>query len=123
MLVDDEDFLRDVLAEQLEDSGFRVIVAADGPEAFMRLESETRIQALITDLSMPGMDGLALIRAIREQRPHLPAILLTGFPGDFDELRSRQRDTGEFTLMHKPARLHEIVATLRSLLVAGETAS
>jgi CheY-like chemotaxis protein len=82
LLVDDEELVRDVLAEHLEDAGFSVLVAAGGAEALALIAAGEVVDALVTDLSMPGMDGLAVIRAVQERHPRLPAVLLTGYAGD-----------------------------------------
>ena len=52
-----------MMAEQLEENGFRVLTASNGDEALAVLDAGTAIDILVTDLSMPGMDGLAIIRA------------------------------------------------------------
>ena len=82
LLVDDEDAVREVLTLQLEDFGFAVLPAAGGAEALALLAAEEPVDILVTDLSMPGMDGLAVIRAVQERRRGLPALLLTGYAGD-----------------------------------------
>ena len=82
MVVDDEDLLRELLAEQLEETGYKVLVAADGDEALALLAAGEAVDVLLTDLSMPGIDGIALIRAAQEARPGLPAVLLTGYASD-----------------------------------------
>ena len=58
---------------------------------------------MITDLSMPGMDGLTLIRQAHDLRPSLPAILLTGFAGDTAALERDGVANSTYTLMRKPA--------------------
>jgi signal transduction histidine kinase/ActR/RegA family two-component response regulator len=119
LLVDDEDLLREVLAEQLEDAGSSVLVASSGPEALALLAAGETVDALVTDLSMPGMDGLALIRAAQKTRPDLPAVLLTGYVGE-DSVLAPNRDDGlSFALLRKPVRMRDLVERLQSLL-AGQ---
>ena len=82
LIVDDDVLVRELLATEFEEFGYEVIVAHSGDEALALLSAGERVDALLTDLSMPEMDGLALIRAAQAQRPKLPAVLLTGYAGD-----------------------------------------
>jgi DNA-binding response OmpR family regulator len=72
----------------------------------------------VTDLSMPGMDGLALIRAAQERRRGLPALLLTGCAGDDTALALTGAVSGSFSLLRKPIRVVHLVERLRALLAA-----
>ena len=81
LLVDDDAFVREVLAEELRGE-YNVLAAASGSEALALLTAGEAVDAVVTDLSMPGIDGLALIRAVQLRRPGLPALLLTGYAGD-----------------------------------------
>ena len=71
-------------------------------EAIEFLESGQAVELLITDLSMPGMDGIALIREVQKRRPGLRAILLTGFATDAAELAISGATRGTFSLLRKP---------------------
>ena len=62
LLVDDEDMVRETLAATLEDAGFSVLAAGSGAEAVALLDAGEPVDAMVSDLSMPGMDGLALTR-------------------------------------------------------------
>ena len=118
LLVDDEDLLREVLAEQLDEAGYGVLVAANGNEALALLAAGEAVDVLVTDLSMPGMDGLAVIRAAQERRPGLPAVLLTGYAGDGAALAVGGAVSGSFSLLRKPIRLHDLIDRIQSLLAA-----
>jgi PAS domain S-box-containing protein len=120
LLVDDESAVREVLALHLEDAGFTVLAAGTGTEALGFLAAGARVDALITDLSMPGMDGLAVIRAVQERHMDLPAILLTGYAGDGAALAVGGAVKGTFTLLRKPVRGVHLVDRLQALL-AGRT--
>jgi DNA-binding NtrC family response regulator len=70
---------------------------------------------MITDLSMPEMDGITLIRAVQTRFPRMPAILLTGYAGDAATLAVGGVVEGSFTLLRKPityAQLHDLIAAL-----------
>ncbi len=74
LLVDDEAMIREILARQLMEAGFDVLVAASGAEA-LDLSARETVDAVVTDLSMAGIDGLAVIRGLQERFPGLPAVL------------------------------------------------
>jgi len=114
LLVDDEAMVRDVIAEHLEDDGYEVHAAANGAEALDLLAAGGAADILVTDFSMPGMDGLALIRAVRERRPGLPAVLLTGYAGDGAALAAD--GDGAFALMRKPVSGVQLLDRVSALL-------
>ena len=109
LLVDDEPLLREVLSEFLEEWGFEVRVANGGLEALAVLDEGAAVDVLVTDLSMPGMDGVALIRAAQQRRPGLPAILLTGYAGE-----AALADAG-FSLMRKPVSGADLIDRIAAL--------
>lgn len=123
LLVDDEDLLREVLAGQLEDAGYNVLVAACGNEALALLDAGEAVDVLVTDLSMPGMSGIGLIRAAQERRPGLPAVLLTGYAGHGAALAVGEAVTGSFSLLRKPVSLADLIDLIQSLLAAQEKAT
>jgi DNA-binding NtrC family response regulator len=77
LIVDDEADGRDALAELAQRWGYEVLTAADGAEA-LRRAIEWHPDVLLTDLVMPNMDGLWLLRALRAELPDIPVVLLTG---------------------------------------------
>jgi KaiC/GvpD/RAD55 family RecA-like ATPase len=96
-----------------------VLTAANGTEALPLLAAGEAVDAIVTELSMPGMDGLALIRAARERRSGLPAVLLTGYAGGDMELAVSGAISGTFSLLRKPTRFRDLLDTVQSLLAAG----
>ena len=79
LLVDDEESIRKLLSRMLE-SNYDVEVAADGDAAIRLLrEPDAHYDLLISDLNMPGMDGLTLIREAQRIDPTLPAVVITGY--------------------------------------------
>ena len=77
LIVDDEADGRDALAELAQRWGYDVLTASDGTEA-LRRAIEWHPDLLLTDLVMPNMDGLWLLRALRAELPDVPVLLLTG---------------------------------------------
>jgi len=95
LLVDDEEGIRTVLGIVLSDSGYNVTPAASGEEALGILR-QGGPQIILTDIKMPGMDGLELLRRIKEEKPESEVIMLTGH-GDLDlAIRSLQYDAADF---------------------------
>src|SRR4029434_6294936 len=81
LIVDDEEAVRDLIATTLSssDAGYDVTVAADGASALQLMKAKA-FDVLITDLKMPGMDGIALIREARSLAPDLSVVIITAVP-------------------------------------------
>lgn len=117
LLVDDEEDFREEFAVLLSRRGCEVTTAANAASALRELESNPRIELLMTDLRMPGMDGLALIDQVqrgRNRRDCVGFILVTGH-GDFLNLKSVIEGPG-MALMHKPVEVPAFMAQMASLL-------
>jgi PAS domain S-box-containing protein len=120
LLVDDDDAVRESLAGGLSDLGLAVCTARSGEAALAMIREDALIDCLVTDLAMPEMNGIALIRAARASRPGLPAIVLTGYAGHPALADSAAGD--EYTLMWKPANPAQIARRIAELL-SDDTAS
>jgi CheY-like chemotaxis protein len=120
LLVDDEAIVRETLAASLVDAGYGVQVAADGAAALKILESEAAVDVLVTDLSMPDIDGLTVIRSARSIRPDLPALLLTGYAGHGAQLAVGGSLNGSFTLVRKPVTAAQLADRIEALLAVAE---
>ena len=80
LIVDDEPTVRLLMVDALQDAGYRVLEAADGPGGLKILQSETRIDLLLTDVGLPGgMNGRQLADAGRALRPNLKVLFITGY--------------------------------------------
>ncbi len=115
LVAEDDDLFADAVDAFLRQAGFRVVVAGDGAAALQEA-TDSCFDALLTDLRMPRMDGAALIRGVRANRPEMPIIVISGnAPEDWEN--SLQRDgEGPLVLLNKPARLQDVVRTLNGLL-------
>jgi CheY-like chemotaxis protein len=78
LVVDDHRLTAEITGMALEASGFEVLIEEDGPSALARMAGGGPIRAVVSDLNMPGMDGLALLDALRRQGCSRPFVLLTG---------------------------------------------
>ncbi len=79
LVVDDEEGLRLLYKEELEDEGAEVTLAASGEEAIERLE-EGAFDLILLDIKMPGMDGVEVLRRVKEKWCDIPVILCTAYP-------------------------------------------
>ena len=118
LVVDDEDALREMLIASLEDAGFVALGAGNGPEALALLDASEPVDALVCDLAMPGMGGLALILEAQARRPGLPAVLLTGYSGEAAHLAVRGAPPGTFSLLRKPVSLSQLVDRIEMVIAA-----
>jgi PAS domain S-box-containing protein len=79
LLVEDEPVVRGVIVEVLGELGYRALEAADGPSGLKVLQSRSRIDLLITDVGLPGINGRQLADQARERRPGLKVLFITGY--------------------------------------------
>jgi len=110
LLVDDHKPFRDSLAKILEGEGFRVFPANDGEEALDILRHEF-IQLVLTDLKMPKMDGVELLKVAKTIRPEVEVILITGY-GTVDTAVTAMKE-GAYDYIQKPFKPREILKLVR----------
>ena len=79
LVVEDEAVVRGLIVEVLSDLGYRALEAADGPEGLQILLSRRRIDLLVTDMGLPGLNGRQIADAARERRPDLKVLFMTGY--------------------------------------------
>ncbi|MCX7514387.1 response regulator [Frateuria hangzhouensis] len=79
LLVEDEAFLRELVMEGLQDAGFNVVEASDGNTGVQALQSDLRIDVLLSDIKLPDIDGYQVAEAARTLRPGMKVILMTGY--------------------------------------------
>jgi PAS domain S-box-containing protein len=116
LLVDDDAVVRQTLAAEMTDAGYSVITAASAAYALALLDAGEAIDLIVSDLSMPGMNGAVMLREAQQRRPGIKAILVTGFA-------TEAIAGAAVTVLHKPvsgAELsRQVAALLRSEPVAG----
>lgn len=113
LVVDDDESTRELLRDYLSDAGYDVVVAIDGRQA-CRLLTFFHIDLLITDLEMPGMDGLQLIRWLRGVQSSCPILLVTGRTDRELQLCRFGRRAG-FECMTKPVDVDQLGETVERL--------
>jgi CheY-like chemotaxis protein len=79
--VEDELAVRTLAAEALRDHGYAVLEAKDGPSGLAALAGAARVDILVTDVGLPGLNGRQLADAVRARRPALPVLFVTGYAG------------------------------------------
>ncbi len=113
LVVDDEEKMREVLAMALEGLGHRPLAASDGGAALEVLEAEP-VDAVLTDLRMPALNGRELLDAIRERWPDVPVVLMTAYATVKDAVRCIQH--GAFDYLSKPFEMDELEKVLANAL-------
>ncbi|MGD8353465.1 MAG: response regulator [Pseudomonadota bacterium] len=111
LVVDDEQSIRFLYKEELEEDGYRVITASDGEEALRKVKLEN--PDLITlDIRMPGMDGIEVLHRIREMDKEIPVIMSTAY----GEYRNDFNVWASDAYIIKTANLNELKETIKRLL-------
>jgi len=109
LFAEDDPAVRQSLAQLLSMSGYRVLTAEDGFEA-LRLLTQQEIDVLLTDIVMPGLDGVELARKAKALRPDMRIMFLTGYSARTAEAIRLGK------LLHKPLRAAAIEAEMRGFL-------
>jgi len=117
LVVDDDELIRSLFKETLEEQGHTVVVAgnsAEGIECVKRWD----FGLVFLDLKMPDMDGAELLKQLRSIKPRLPVTIITGYPGS--EMMERAFKQGPFGVMDKPFDAADIVAAVQNFLHATQ---
>ena len=113
LVVDDEDVLREMLGDALRLSGFEVLEAADGSKALTILQSG-KVDLIISDVNMPGMDGYEMLSHLRAQGDETPAILLTARRERVDVTKGLKLGADDYVT--KPFGLEELILRVNAVL-------
>lgn len=113
LVVDDDQGMRENLAELFESLGYEVWTAGNAAEALTELERGP-VDLLLTDYKMPGPTGVELVDAARKRQPGLRAVLMTAFGDTFTEMESVRR--GAVGYLNKPFEADEVVAFVEKVL-------
>ena len=113
LIVDDNPHMCNLLADILEIFDYRGVTAKDGEEALSRLKSEN-FDLVITDLRMPRLGGMDLLKSIKEEDPSLPVVVITAF-GKSDTQKDVLAARADGYLV-KPFKVNQIGSLLKGLL-------
>jgi DNA-binding NtrC family response regulator len=118
LIADDNDDVRELLQEFLEDAGYTVRVAADGEDAMSQFLAEPA-DLVITDMRMPKRDGLQVLQGVKEARPGTPVILLSGQGAGENDAEEAQR-LGAYICLTKPLKdIHLLPRIVAEALAAS----
>jgi DNA-binding NtrC family response regulator len=119
LIVEDEPAIRSVLRQILERGGIRVLSAASGEEAVqLAAEFRGRLDALLSDLNLPGMDGTEIGRAVRDLHPGVRVTIMSGYGPDAVE--EELMEVLEADFLQKPFDPESLVELVRSMSSRGE---
>ena len=119
LIVDDEELIRDTLAEYLTQQGFQVTVCGSGEQALE--EAARRPYAIaLRDMQLPGMDGLAVLERLQQLSPETSVLLITAFATVENAVEAFQRGAHDYLM--KPILLEEVAGKVRRLLAMRELA-
>lgn len=123
LIAEDEELIRMMMVEILQDEHFTVLDAGNGEGALEHLAGQQKIDLLIADVGLPGLNGRQLVGKARQLNPAIKAIFVTGYS---QEILRSQAEGGEqedwidqIAVLRKPFDLTELIDKVRSVLAAG----
>ena len=112
--MDDEFAVREVACEVLQQLNFKPLTATDGTDGLMQAaQYRTELRAIITDLHMPHLDGLAFVRALRQMLPDIPVVVASGRMED--TVAAEFKTLGVTTRLDKPFTEAQLAAAMRAV--------
>ena len=115
LVVDDSDSIRLCMKYMIEDAGYDVLDASNGKEALRLIRADTKL--VITDINMPEMDGIDLIRSIRHGAIAIKSVPIVTLTTEYqEELKQQGRDAGATASITKPFQPEEIITAIRAII-------
>lgn len=117
LIVDDEPLIRWSLSETLATAGFRTLEAGDGRMALRQMDGEEGdVDLVLLDLKLPDVDGLSLLKQIKQRRPQCPVVLMTAY--GTPEILDEAVRCGAALVTQKPFNVDDMPSLVRKLLAA-----
>lgn len=113
LVVDDEAAISTLLQYNLEENNYDVTVAEDGQTAY-QLASQQQFDAILLDLMLPGMDGMTVLKTLRQDKISTPVILVTAKGDEFDRVFGLELGADDY--ITKPFSPREVIARLKAVL-------
>jgi PAS domain S-box-containing protein len=117
LVVEDETAVRELVVDVLEELGYRALEASDGPSGLKLLESGARIDLLVTDVGLPGLNGRQLADHAREHRPGLRVLFMTGY-AENATIANGFLEPG-MQMITKPFAIEALATRIRDMIEAG----
>ena len=117
LYAEDEPAVAEMIEEALSEAGFRVTHAEDGRVALAEA-SRSRFDVLLTDVRMPNLDGVGLVRHLRSSQPGLPIVVLSGYMTQDDWQQLRQLGVPADSILEKPVSSAKLSSAVRNALTA-----
>ncbi|RMG46865.1 MAG: sigma-54-dependent Fis family transcriptional regulator [Acidobacteria bacterium] len=114
VLVDDDDRNRDAMEKALRRGGYEVASFGDGAEALAYVRNHPDVELIVTDLRMPGMDGLELLRRVRDMVPDIGVLMITAFASEQSFLEAMKYGAEDY--LEKPVNLGVMRARVANLV-------
>jgi DNA-binding response OmpR family regulator len=115
LIAEDDVLFAATVDDFLTQEGFCVSISSDGKVA-LEAAARSHFDALLTDLRMPNVDGVTLIRRLRAERPTLPVVVMSGHAPSNWRTTLQHEGEGPLVLLDKPVRMHALVHALRKVL-------
>ena len=120
LVIEDKESMLDMLKQTLEAESYRVILARDGAEGIKRLTDE-RIALVLTDLKLPKKDGFEVLKAVKEDNPLLPVIVMTAFGTIETAVKAVKQ--GAYDFLTKPFDTDHLLVLIKRALDATRIAA
>ncbi len=116
MVVDDSASVRQMVSFTIRNCGYDVIEAKDGQDALMKIQTGSTVHMIVTDLNMPNLDGVGLIKGVRSFPSHrfIPIIMLTTESQESKKMQGRE--AGATGWIVKPFKPEQLAAVVRRVL-------
>jgi CheY-like chemotaxis protein len=115
LVIDDDEIMRDLVADWLEAAGYGVRKAADGPAGLAEVE-RVEPALVVTDMCMPGPSGGVIIRALRQDHPAIPIVAISGYFSLSGCTAADALDLGAARALAKPVKRGEIMQAVAELV-------
>lgn len=116
LIVDDASSMRGLIAMTLKNNGYETIEGCDGRDGFEKLKSAAKVDLIITDLNMPNMDGIEMIKLVKalSQAKFIPIIMLT--TESQDEKKEQGRQAGAKAWIVKPFKPDILIGAIKKII-------
>ncbi|HZI93275.1 MAG TPA: HD domain-containing phosphohydrolase [Patescibacteria group bacterium] len=114
LIVDDEQVIREVLTEKLTTAGYACSTAANSAEALRKIETEQTFSLVLSDIDMPGQNGISLLKDIKTRNPEMDVVMVTGVVDVDIAIQSIRLGASDY--ITKPFNLEEVVLTVERTL-------